>query len=117
MELQTISNLNPVSFSKRSETLSIAQKKILLLLSNSIKDGKQVNVDDILDCYFECIGKDGKILIRGNFSTSAFFHQYVEKSHPTAKARAVSWFKTNLGSCIIKGRLLAIPIIDISDYE
>lgn len=30
----------------------------------------------------------------------------------TEKVNGMAWFKNNLGACIIKGRLLAIPVIE-----
>lgn len=114
MEVQRISQHAPASFSRRLDSITAGQELILKLLKNSIEKGIAITTDDIVDCYFRCVSKDGEtVRVRGGFSSPYFFCNNVGKDNQQVRARAIYWFKTNLGSCIIKGRLLAIPIIDI----
>lgn len=117
MELQKISDIQPASFQKRLEKLSDGQAKILELLKNSIENNKQITTEDIVDLYFSIVSKDGvAITIRGNMYSSQHFYSYnIGKNHQYTRTKAITWFKQNLGACIIKGRLLAIPVIDIAD--
>jgi hypothetical protein len=114
--VENISSIQPASFARRWDKISDGQDKILRLLQKRIEENKPITTEDIVDCYFATTSKDGlTVRVRGNFSYDSFFCHDVPKTNGTARNRAIIWFKQNLGSCIIKGRLLAIPIIEIDE--
>lgn len=100
--------IQPSSFDATDRKLTTGQKMLIELLSQKIKDKQPIKQRDIVDLYFKIFSKDG-VWITVYF----YFKHDVDKNNYYAKAKALSWFKSNLGSCIIKGKLLAIPIIEI----
>lgn len=109
-----ISEVRPVSFSGKEKELSVGQQLLLELLKQRIIECSPITISDIVDVYFKTVSKDGDtVRVRGNLSYTSFYCHKVDKNNQTARSRAVQWFKQNLGACIIKGKLLVVPIIDM----
>lgn len=104
-----------VSFTEERNKLSRSQDIIFELLTDKLSKKEPINRDDIIDAYFKAVSKDGKtIRVRSCLYSTQFFQcLFVDRSHPEAKKRAITWFKDNLGGCILKGKMLIIPVINI----
>lgn len=113
-----------MSLSLHEDNLTSAQKALLKLLQTKLTKKEVITKEDILTLYL--------LEVKG----SETYRKYGTKPHPnpeythritdydnytTHKWRevygiqntAVNWFKNNLGSCIIKGKLLVIPVIEL----
>ena len=112
-QLQPISSLQPASFAKGMDKLSPGQERILKLLTKRIKDNTPITIEDIVDCYFDTVSVEGTVRVRGNLNYGTFYCNELPKEHPQLRPKAIQWFKMNIGSCIMKARLLVIPIIEI----
>lgn len=124
-EIAKVSNLQPASFDdRRQNELTDAQKNLIQLLIDKAESKEVIKRQDLIDFY---------IL---NVKKSETYKEYGTKPHPNPiythritdydnfrvkewrKAwniwtHASQWFKLNLGICILKGKLLAIPVIDV----
>lgn len=121
MQIERISSLSAASFSanKRENTLNI--KLIVDLLKTSIEKGKSITVEDIRGAHAEY----SMTSIRANTGYGWYIDDDGQKRYRRAKTKkewlsshcypslSVAWFKNNLGAAILKGRILAIPVIEI----
>jgi hypothetical protein len=117
MEIEKIPNITAASFERKLNKITDGQKRILNLLNENIKSGEPITMNQIIDIYFQTVSDNGDtIRIRYNLGwEQKTYCKYADKNDPEIRIKAINWFKNNLGSCIIKGRLLAIPIIEIED--
>lgn len=99
------------------DLLSKSELAIYELMTKRISEKQPITTDDIMDTYFDTISVDNKILIRWNLGSYMYGgktgHAYLERGDSRLKQKALTWFKQNLAGCIIKGKLLVIPIIEI----
>jgi hypothetical protein len=98
---------------------------IVDLLTNSIKENRQITIEDIIETFLVWKEQVGKKLILAQWNSgyqerNEHHYKYKEVSkkefaqHWETKQKARNWFKTNLGAAIIRGKILAIPVIDIT---
>lgn len=112
------SDLKPVSFSAFKDNLTEGQKLLLAMLKKHIEEGLPITKQDILDCYVKSVSNaDGTKTIRDwNFVHGEFVYftkEVVYKDTYRARTYANQWFKNNLAACIIKGKLLVVPVIEL----
>lgn len=126
------SDIKAVSFSGRNNTTPQI-KLVIDLIKESIASNNPITKEDIIRIYIDWrLTTRNSILSLEKFShTEAKYNEYWKKitDHSVYKYFEVSreeyakhwgtanlargWFKNNLASAIIKGKLLVIPIIDI----
>ena len=114
------SELSAASFIDIKDNLSYGQRNLLQLLKEKISSNTAITKSDIIDCYIKSCSKDGKtIRYRYNLSQKygSIVCRYFTKEDKEILRFAKSWFQNNLGACILKGKLLVIPIIDINEEE
>jgi hypothetical protein len=129
-ELQKIEKqeLRAASFSGGSDRTYVQTKLIIDLLQNSLSQGKAITRDDILNCYLDFVyGQKRSIYKFGGWKWSPYYNREVEtrvavdreeaKTVYGAKIQAIQWFKSNLGAAILKGKVLAIPVIDLDNND
>jgi hypothetical protein len=117
-EIEIQSKLQPASFVDRKKSLSDGQEHLMKLLVERISNKQPITQEDIVECYFKVASKDGEtIRVRGCFGSPYFYCNQLEKDSSLARSRANMWFKQNLGACIIKGKLLVIPVIELPNSE
>jgi hypothetical protein len=123
MQLQKISNIQPASFVPNNREDSLQIKLIVGLLKSSIEEGKSITLDDIRYAHAEYamtsrrngsgynwfIDDDGEKRWRRAKSKEEWFSSHCYPS------LSVTWFKNNLGAAILKGRILAIPVIELDE--
>lgn len=125
MSLELQRQLTPASFKNNDRTTKQVDM-IVDLLQTSIKEQRQITLDDIIKTYVNWREKNGR-----EFYKEVFNHGWKEKGEhyykypritrkefselPETKMTARNWFKNNLGSAIIRGKVLAIPVINIDD--
>ncbi len=116
--ISTISNISPASFSQRGNRTFLQTEYICKLLTWGIENNIAITRDDIIDCYVDFRFHNVEIVREMYFD---FFEKtYVHKEYTKEQFRkkvyrptALGWFKNNLGAAILKGSILAIPIINI----
>lgn len=120
MDIQKISPLTPVNFNGIKNNDSFSVQLIIELLSKSIQESIPITIDDIRSLYIEysmTVKRHRSGLIWKQDENGKFCYQYAKTKEEWlrwgSKRRAITWFKQNLGSAILKGRILAIPIIEI----
>ncbi len=118
MQLQNISNIIPASFNvvQRKDTHQV--ELIVELLTRKIEAKEPVTIDDIRDIYAEYSMKKnmhraGFRYEDGKWIKSKTKQEWLDSW--CSQWRAVPWFKQNLGAAILRGRLLAIPVIDLNE--
>lgn len=113
-------DVSPASFIGIERT-SWNTKCILNLLNTHIKENKVITKTDICKCYVTCIFKGCPLYEKREYDytlkmyktkiyTYENYLNYINR--PYFNNSALQWFKTNLGSAIMKGKILAIPVID-----
>lgn len=108
-------DLKPLSIKNESRQSTLQVGLIVEMIKNCIKDEKALSIEDILDCYISYQKKCDRYR-----RFHIFKYQRWEKltedefrQHYQTRTKAKQWFRSNLGSAIIQGKLLVIPIIDI----
>ncbi len=115
------SDLKPVSFDKGLRGLTVGQCNLMEMLIKHLNEGISITKDDIIDCYVKSVAVNGmakRLLFNFSFDDDNNQPNYKNKivditKRWDTKGKAMIWFKQNLGACIIKGKLLAIPIINM----
>lgn len=105
------SDLKPASF-QYDYKLTNGQKKLLSLLHEKINSSQVIERDDIVQLYIDAMCRNSQKM-KWNYELQRKIPKEVTKDTWWIRTEALSWFKSNLGACIIKGKLLVIPIIDI----
>lgn len=116
--------LLPASF-KNNDRSTRQVDLIVQLLADSIRNNKQITIDDIIETFLTWKKEVGKKLILHEWNSgyqerNEYHYKFREVSkeefaaHWETKQKARNWFKNNLGAAIIRGKILAIPVIDIN---
>ena len=124
METEIIKHqeLKPVPFTGGLVKLEAQTELVLKLLSNAIKEDRPITKEDIIDCYLDFIFYgDRKTVYRSGLDSSkwgghngVFTREELKTDRQWYCERlSMNWFRLHLGSAILKGKLLAIPIIEI----
>lgn len=117
-----IDNLPVKQFEGNNRSNTIFQVKCLELLTNHLKANKAIRRDDIIQWYMDCLAFKHPKGIQDNWYSREdnrwYFdiiplNKHYEQNAYKYDARAISYFKNVLGQCIINGKLLAIPLIEI----
>lgn len=90
------------------------------LIKKSIEENKAIEKEDILDLYwlFKSHGGTKAVFIH-NYDRAKGAWEWIKATRENfgdnyrIRENAPNWFKNNLGSAIIQGKLLVIPIINI----
>ena len=121
MDLQKISDIKPASFVPNNREDSLQIKLILRLLKSSIDNGKAITLDDIRMLHAEY----SMTVMRNGAGYGWFWDDRLNRTYRRAKtieewlhshsqpSLSITWFKNNLGAAILKGKILAIPVIEI----
>jgi hypothetical protein len=121
LEIAKPGKFQAVSFSNDRNRDIIQHKIIIRLLNNSIKEQRQITIIDIVNAYVEW--RFYGIEVMHGFKK--VYNELGWKFEPITttpedfrnewniNTKAKGWFKNNLGGAIIKGKILAIPIIEI----
>lgn len=124
------SDLKPVSFEKTRE-LTKGQRAIVNILIKKAGSGEMLRREDIAELYttieqriyYKFQGYDvvdhhpldsryGKEKQRVEKYESIILTKDNIRNYWRCMNRAMQWFKNNLATCIIKGKILAIPVIE-----
>ena len=111
------SNLKPVSFDNGGRGLTKGQQMLLNLLSEKLKNNEPITKEDVTDLYINVQCPKRRAYRYGQLpdGTWGMMEKDIDNTDWTMRYSSRQWFKNNLGSCIVKGKLLAIPVIDISE--
>lgn len=117
-------DIKAVSFS--GNTRSTPQIQLVIkLLKYSIEANKPTTMEDIINTYIDWrvahsrnpLTKDIYIGNKGGHWSENYARVIIEREEyakmHSSKMLARAWFKGNLASAIIRGKLLVIPVIDI----
>ena len=119
-KITTSTERRPVRFDDRIVALTPGQKNIIDLITYHLKRKSDIQNDDILECYIKSVSDNGKQRKVGLQEKNGK-KQYGEYTITLTKysqginQKARQWYKANLGKCVIKGRLLVIPVINFED--
>lgn len=114
--------LKAASFHNGIVKLDVQVSLIIKLLMTSINENKALSKEDIINCYLDFSFRDGRETIyRKGLDTSNWggrngivTKDYLKNEIPLyTEHLALDWFRKHLGSAILKGKLLAIPIIEL----
>jgi hypothetical protein len=121
LELQKISDFQAANFQANTKEDTLQVKLVIKLLTDSIKTNTIITLDDIKDIHAEYVMASK----RNGTGYGWFIDDDGKKSWRRAKSKeewksshcydslSLTWFKNNLGQAILKGRLLAIPVIQL----
>lgn len=117
MELVKYSELKPASFQNRTDRTLLQTELIIQLLTNAINEGKVIDKHDIIDCYVKWVFREGRVVTIQKMQDWKWVDLIVDeedfKKEYYTPSKDLNWFKSNLGAAILKGRILAIPVIKI----
>lgn len=120
-ELEQVTDYKPIVFADQKPMLTYAQNLIYKLLVQRAEENEPVIKQDIdyIFAIYQSHDHQGSRFVwircwyKGEFIRRRFtIEQAQTKSYITD--RSMPWFKHNLASCIIKGKLIAIPVINES---
>lgn len=119
MELQRINNVLAPSFSAVKDNSTIQTELITQLLTKSIQECRPISRADIINTYADYIEKRcgyhyaevWKGVGQGYKKEKITRDEFIMLWH--IKSKSTQWFKTNLGSAILRGKLLVLPIIEL----
>lgn len=120
-ELIQSNNVRAVTIDRPTTKLTNGQKKLLEIIKKCLSDGSPLKMEDIENIYTEeCIAKErtnyGKWVYHGHKIPQTWVvltrEQYIKENLWRAKYHARTWLKLNLGACIIKGKILMLPVIE-----
>lgn len=101
------------SFSVASRTGEVQSKIIVTLLSDAIKKERSITREDIMKAHTDYIFYTADFYFQRIPTYNGLQRKKVHKRFYTPNwSKAHQWFKSNLGAAIIKGKILAIPVID-----
>lgn len=89
------------------------------LIKSAIKASEPITQEAIMECYWQFRSRGGtsKVFLNkweynsGNYKKEVNKEEF--KSDWRVKNNSFTWFRANLGSAIIHGKLLVVPIIEI----
>lgn len=121
-EIARVTNNKAVGFDSVLKGLPKGQVNIMKMLTEHLKSGKPITKEDIAECYALTTAPTGFKRMQ-NYKRDPITDEYkyvqeivkFDKDHWQAKWYSINWFKSNLGACILRGKLLAIPVIDMDD--
>lgn len=112
-------DLIPASFESATVRMTQGQLNLLKMLSKHIENRQPIKREDIIAIYCSTFFPKGiKVHRTEHWNGEAWTWKVKEVNaieHFTSGyyyATPMQWFKNNLGSCIIKGKILAVPIIE-----
>jgi len=117
--LQKTSDCTAVSFNAFEKPLTKGQKMLLQLLIERQRAGEPVTKEDIKETYLNALYPnrmyEGRVYkYDPSTNTGRWVYEMIDRSTEYGtQSRAGAWFKMNLASCIIKGKIIAIPVIDL----
>lgn len=129
-EIEKLSNIKSLSIqtTNQLQLLNKGQTGLLKLMSDCIKDDKMLTMDLIVGCYYDNVKKvyiehnwkyissDPKINTREHYTNEYNIKkEYLKNSFIwkyTLRGRIRSWLINNIGILVLKGKIIAIPIIE-----
>ncbi len=122
------SELKALSFEK-GKVLSKSQWAIYDLIVKKATAGEVLRKDEIVELYltvepriyYRYIGAEVKQYVYGHplwpksYRDEKYEKEPMTANHYGTKSKAHQWFRNNLATCIIKGKILAIPVIEDSE--
>lgn len=118
-ELAHNATYTPVSFNALEKPLTKSQQAILDMLIEKQKAKQKISKLDIKNLYVKTVHPTG-IFGRWESRWDSVHREWrrvwrdidMNMSYES-DIKSIQWFKNNLATCIIKGKIIAIPIIDI----
>lgn len=111
--------IKPVSFAPQLRGLTKGEINLMEMLLHHLKENKPIKIEDIAECYLKSTGytKRHEEFFRYDQIEKRHIYHIVERTYTAkdyyAHRNGRTWFKSNLGNCILKGKLLAIPVIEM----
>lgn len=111
-----------VSFSGIKDRLTLGQKNLIKLFVEKLKAQQPITKFDITKCYIDSLYPQRHVRKWNNYSdydsvlkqwSGGYYIDVADENKEHWQMAAMQWFKLNIGSCIIKGKIIAIPIIEI----
>ena len=115
----TDNNIMPASFGVRGDRSKLQTTCIVNLLKTGINDCRVISRSDIVDCYVDYKFHNIEVLEMREWDCwqkKEVLNRYTRETFRKQKCyepTVIAWFKNNLGSAILKGRILAIPVIEL----
>lgn len=122
-ELEKRSPLKPASFEQRAVKLTDAQKMLLKLLIKKASKNEMISREEMVDFYIKHIKKSETFIVQGRWETDwdtgkSVYRYYLTpvtkrwRDEYNFNVQAYQWFKNNLGSVIMKGKVLIVPVFE-----
>lgn len=117
-EIIKLTQSSPVSFDKGFIGLTYGQRVLLEMLTRHLSEQKAITRENIEDCWIKAVAPTDGNKKMWIYTDNGYEHKLVHlKSHYDTQSRALQWFKLNIGSVILKGKLLVIPVIEIEETK
>jgi len=119
-ELQKLNQINAVTFHKSANDLTNGQKVIMDMLTWHMNEKLPVTKKHIVDAFVKTKYPNGKMSrAKYEWRDNGYYFTGTEEidvyDNWMLTYNAMEWFKRNIGSCIVKGKIVAIPLIEIED--
>lgn len=114
--LQKQSDLKPAPFDSSFSRLTHGQKLLLDLIMKHIESNTPITRDDIGEVYGQAMGvKELHDYGRDENGQWGYRRMQIDvrQDKYRKKWRSLQWFKNNIGACILKGKLIVIPAIEL----
>jgi len=107
-----------VPFPKLTVGLTTGQIILYNMLIDHIASNKVITRANMAKCYIKAVHPSGKIIrwrwkvVKGK-DVWTEFEEDIKATDPLVFISSLQWFKSNMATCIIKGKLLVIPPIEL----
>lgn len=116
-------DLKPAAFEEAGYYLTRGQRAIIALMNTCIQENRVLTRQDIIRTWIQCNCREGQwykyqttepyLDANGNLGRRWVFRERLADVNGSAERfKALPWFRNNIGSCVLKGGLLAIPVIE-----
>lgn len=118
-EVVNISTARPANIEIGKTELRYPEEQLMKLMIHHIKQSKPLTKPDITELWLYLYRERSEMWYERNVYEDRKFvrreriYYKVDKFNSGAQLDAMTWFKRTLANCIIKGKMLAIPVIQI----
>lgn len=110
--------IQTVSFDTGANKSTLSVRLVLELIKDSLENKKPITIEDIRMAYARyamTVKRCGTGEYYSREKGKYVFCKTIDEwySRYAYKEKAINWFRGNLGSAILKGKLMVIPVIDL----
>lgn len=103
----------------RKNGLTAAQSMLVDIMNECVREGRSFSIEDAISCWsvanntWEC----GIRAYDSSIGAYVMMDVWDIRVRPMVKYKATTWLAHNIGICVMKGAIIAIPVMNIKTHE